>query len=265
MKYFKAPTIPIDETALEMRSQADQETAALQQPDALPVVGKESGETDLFASATRLPSDSIAARNILKSSAYCASGQVVIGAYPGRLIQLDSELEYKVALLLSVQPDLVDLREQVRFNWHDQDGKPHKHFFDFVTTCKTGQRTGVMVKEAKRLRSERLQREIRMIGAQAVAGFVDRVIVVTQRDINPVDLHNAKLLHEVRHPDPEADRAAEEATIGMVGAATIADLVAMTKMGSRGFRALARLIRKRAVVLIDHEVVAYGSLVRRVF
>jgi len=172
MKYFKAPTIPIDETALEMRSQADQETAALQQPDALPVVGKESGETDLFASATRLPSDSIAARNILKSSAYCASGQVVIGAYPGRLIQLDSELEYKVALLLSVQPDLVDLREQVRFNWHDQDGKPHKHFFDFVTTCKTGQRTGVMVKEAKRLRSERLQREIRMIGAQAVAGFV---------------------------------------------------------------------------------------------
>jgi len=51
----------------------------------------------------------------------------------------------------------------------------------------------------------------------------------------------------------------------MVGAATIADLVAMTKMGSRGFRALARLIRKRAVVLIDHEVVAYGSLVRRVF
>jgi hypothetical protein len=50
-----------------------------------------------------------------------------------------------------------------------------------------------------------------------VTGFVDRVIVVTQRDIDPVDLHNAKLLHEVRHADLEADQAAETATTGLVG------------------------------------------------
>ncbi|WP_415182549.1 hypothetical protein [Phaeovulum sp.] len=264
MKDFHTTASLSNKKTVAMCSQPDQETAALQQPDTHPVCRKENGETDLFANAIRLPSESSAARTILKSSAWRASGQLVIGTNPGRLIQIDSELEYKVALILSVKPDLADLREQVCFKWFDQTGKSHSHFFDFVITCKSGERTAVIVKEASRLRSERLRREIKMIGAQAVPNFADRVIVVTQRDINAIDLHNAKLLHDVRHPDLEADEAAVAVTNGLVGAATIADLSAMMEMGGRGFRALARLIRRQALVLLHHEVVSHGSFVRRV-
>jgi hypothetical protein len=75
-------------------------------------------ETDLFANAIKLPSESSGARKILKS-AVRASGQIVIvfGTNPGRLIQLESYLEYKSVLILSVQPDLAGLHDQVSFNW----------------------------------------------------------------------------------------------------------------------------------------------------
>jgi hypothetical protein len=263
MKDFHASAALQHETSIELCLQPDQEATAVQRPDGHAASSQKIGNTDLFADAVKLPSDSSAARNILKSSARRASGQVVIGTNPGRLIQLESELEYKVALILSVKPDLADLREQVCFEWSDHESKSRRHYFDFVTTCEAGERTGVIVKEASRLKSERLQHEIRMIGTQAVNGFVDRVIVVTQRDIDPVDLHNAKLLHEVRHADPEADQAAEIVITGLVGAATIADLTAVMAMGGRGFRALARLIQRQALVLLDHEFVAHSSLVRR--
>lgn len=263
MKDFNASASPGSKNTGELYNGPVQEPASDQQPDACLVSCKNTDETDLFANAIRLPSESSADRNILNSSARCASGQIVIGTNPGRLIQLESELEYKVALILSVKPDLADLREQVCFKWVDSKCKSRSHFFDFVITCETGERTAVIVKEASRLRSERLQHEIKMIGAQAASGFVDRVTVVTQLDIDPIDLHNAKLLHETRNADPEADHAAQAVTSGLVGAATIADLTVLVEMGSRGFRALIRLIQKQALVLLHHEVVSYGSLVRR--
>jgi hypothetical protein len=49
MKYFKAAAISVDEIAFGMRSQSGQETGSVQQPDALPVIGTECGEVDLFA------------------------------------------------------------------------------------------------------------------------------------------------------------------------------------------------------------------------
>lgn len=261
MKDFHTTLTPINELTLEMIGNPDQDPTTVS--NAYPPRGENDRETDLFADAVKLPSESSAERNIDKSSAFCASGQVVIGTNPGRLIQLESDLEYKVALILSVNPDLADLREQVCFVWSDHDGKSRRHFFDFVTTNKNGERTAVIVKEASRLKSDRLQLEIKMIGAQAVNGFVDRVIVVTQRDIDPVDLHNAKLMHETRHADLEADQAAETAISSLVGAASIADLTAALAMGSRGFRALTRLIRKQVLVLLCHEVVTHSSFVRR--
>ena len=209
----------VDETA----NTSDRENLAPAQSDT-PSVSTQ--ETDLFANAIKLPSDSSGARKILKSSAFRSSGQIVFGTNPGRLIQLDSYLEYNTLLIFSLQPDLADLHDQVCFNWFDQTGKLRSHFFDFVTTSTSGEKTAVMVKEASRLKGERLQREIKMISAQAVPDFVDRVIVVTQRDIDPVDLHNAKLLHDVRHADPEADEAAEAVTSSLIGAVTIADLTA---------------------------------------
>ena len=219
-------------------------------------------EIDLFANAVKLPSASSGARTILKSSAVRSSGQFVFGTNPGRLIQLDSYLEYNTALILSVQPDLADLRDQVCFSWFDKAGKSHNHFFDFVTTSTTGEKTAVMVKEASRLKSERLQREIKMISAQAVPDFVHRVIVVTQRDIDPIVLHNAKLLHEVRHADTDADQAAKTVTFSLIGAASMADLTAAINMGSRGFRALVRLIRSRCLELLHHETLSYETMVR---
>ncbi len=241
----------------------DQESHLLSCPEAHSSLHDNPSDVDLFEAAVRLPSASSAGRNVPKSSAQCASRQVVIGTSPGRLIQLDSDLEYKVALILSVRPDLADLREQVCFKWLDGSGKQCRHFFDFVATNKSGERTAIIVKAASRLKSPRLQREIKMIASSAVRGFADRVTVVTQRDIDPIELHNARLLHEVRHADLDADQAAEAVTSGLVGAASIADLTALIGMGGRGFRALARLIRAQALVMLDSGMVTHASLVRR--
>lgn len=240
----------------------DQENVAASQGE---ISSVNAQEIDLFANAVKLPSASSGARTILKSSAVRSSGQFVFGTNPGRLIQLDSYLEYNTALILSVQPDLADLRDQVCFSWFDKASKSHNHFFDFVTTSTTGEKTAVMVKEASRLNSERLQREIEMISAQAVPNFVDRVVVVTQRDIDPIVLHNAKLLHEVRHADADADadQAAKAMTSSLIGAASMADLTAAINMGSRGFRAIVRLIRSRCLQPLHHEILSYETMVRR--
>jgi hypothetical protein len=260
MKDFPKNHARSDEAVDETANTSDQENVAPAQSDA-PSVSTQ--ETDLFANAIKLPSESSGARKILKSSAVRASGQIIFGTNPGRLIQLESYLEYKAVLILLAQPDLADLHDQVCFEWFDQAGKSHNHFFDFVTASTTGEKTAVMVKEASRLKSERLQREIKMISKQAVPDFVDRVIVVTQRDIDPVDLHNAKLLHDVRRADLEADDAAERVIAGLIGAVTVCNLVAAIKMGSRGFRAVVRLIRSRSLETVQHEILSYETMVRR--
>lgn len=174
-------------------------------------------EQDILSAPIRLPAPSRAERTVGKSNEWRGTGQLVIGSDDECLMLVESDLEMKVARLLSTRADLTDLQEQVCFPWQNDNGKRVEHFFDFVFTSLDGKRYAIIVKEVSRLSSSRLQREITLISSQAVCGFVDRVVVMTQRDIDPIDLHNAKLLHAVQEYEPEVDMLAKEAVSDLVG------------------------------------------------
>jgi hypothetical protein len=86
---------------------------------------------------------------------------------------------------------------------------------------------------------------------------------MTERDIDPVEYHNAEIMHEMRRPDPEADAAARRAIGELVGAVQIQDLVDAIGFGSRGFRAVVRLIRSRDLKLINNVRIAHEAYVYR--
>ena len=85
-----------------------------------------------------LPLPSTAQRDVALSSKSHFCGHVVIGdgsgrgavaGAPPRVVQVESHLELCWCLCLSVRADIADLREQMQFDWFDEDGEVHSHYF----------------------------------------------------------------------------------------------------------------------------------------
>jgi hypothetical protein len=209
-----------------------------------------------------LPEASWANRDVPLSVKGRSTGALVVGSGPGRVLQTDSHLELKVALLLSVRRDVGMLEEQVAFPWLDSAGKEHTHFFDFRVTLVTGRRVAITVKAAAVVAKGRFLPTFRPIAQAVTPAFADEVRLMTDRDIDPVDLANATLFHAYRAPDPEADGSAAAVAEGLVGAARLGELTDATGLGCRGFRALVRRVRHGQLVPLTHERIASASLVR---
>ena len=121
----------------------------------------------------------------------------------------------------------------------------------------------LIVKSGNRLKSARFQDETRRIAAQVTPGFADRVCVMTEAHLDPIEVHNAELIHSVRLPDPEVDAAVRRAIAGIAGAVKIDDLVDWIGLGGRGFRAVVRLVRTYELELNIHERIGNDAFVRR--
>lgn len=174
---------------------------------------------------------------------------IVHGAGAGCVMNTESLTEKRVALVLLARPDVVNLENQVLFNWQAKDGSQKRHFFDFRATMADGSRIAIMVKHHKKLSAEEFQAEIATISSQVTPDFADRVTIMTEKHLDPVDVYNATLFNAVRKPDPEADAAMADAVSGLVGTAKIGDLISHTGLGGRGFRSIARLIGARELEL----------------
>lgn len=193
------------------------------------------------------------------------TGNLVVGDEhgEGRVIEVESHLEMQTALILIARPDIVDIETQVAFDWFDEDGEIHTHFFDFKAYHRDGSRTAIMVKPRKRLQSERFVTEAHRIAAQVTPAFADNVTIFTDADVDPIELHNAELFHAMRTRDPEADAAMRRLVAGVDGAVRIADLVSHSGLEARGFRALVRLIATGALETCAFERIGYETLVQR--
>ena len=190
----------------------------------------------------RLPVPSRADRQIAKSSKGHCTGHTVLGDGPGRRMQAESHLELTHLLLLNADPGIVDLREQVLFRFGPRDAS--RHFFDVVATRRCGTRIAYTVKPEVWLRSGRFLEEMGEVAWWVrEKRFADDVRLLTDADVDPVALHNAKVIAAVRAPDPEADAAAGRAADALVGGASLLDLTAMTGLEERGYRAVLRLVR----------------------
>ncbi|WP_073130045.1 hypothetical protein [Palleronia salina] len=97
----------------------------------------------------------------------------------------------------------------------------------------------------------------------AASGFADDVVVMTELDVDPIELHNAAFLDSLKETDPEADAAVRRATRGSLGARAISDIVRDVGLPGRGFRAVGRLLRRGELALAKRERITPESLVCR--
>jgi hypothetical protein len=210
-----------------------------------------------------LPAPSTADRQIPAASKGHFTGHLVCGPGAGRVVQVESHLEMQIALVLLGRVDTEMLEEQVAFGWTDARGRRKTHAFDFRLTRADGHVTAIAVKPTKFLRKNGFLDKMRLIAAQVTPDFADAVRVMTERDLDPVELHNAELFHGMRHPDPEADAAAAAAIAPLIGAVPLAELADRIGLGARGFRALVRRIAAGELCARARERITPRTLVRR--
>ena len=202
-------------------------------------------------------------RKIAKGRRNHFTGQFTFGPDEGETMDVESNTELRVALVTLARSDVVGLENQVPFEWIGPDGKTATHHFDFRVLMANGSRKAIMVKSEYRRLQAKTRLELAQIAAQVTPDFADEVVVMTERDVDPVEYFNAEIMHEMRHPDFEADAAARAAMVEMVATAQIQDLVDRIGLGARGFRAILRLIRSYELELVNKVRIAHEACVRR--
>jgi hypothetical protein len=131
--------------------------------------------------------------------------------------------------------------------------------FDIYVKQTDGTAVAYTVKLEARVKGDFL-RDIAWIAAQARAsGFVSEVRLLSDTDLNQIELHNARLMHGMRASDLEADSAAATVFNAMSGISRLMDLSSRIGLGAYGFRALIRLIRSHQLHLVHHEKITHAS------
>jgi len=202
-------------------------------------------------------------RKVAKGTREHFTGQFTFGSDEGRTMDIESHTELCVALVTLARPNVVDLENQVPFKWVTSNGESGTHHFDFRALLADGTRRAIMVKSEYRRQQSEVQDELAQIAAQVTPEFADEVVVMTERDIDPVELFNAEMMHEMRRPDLEADAAARRVMGGLAAAVQIQDLVEAINLGARGFRAVVRLIRSHDLELTNKVRITHEAFVRR--
>ena len=219
-----------------------------------------------------MPHRSKAERDVARGSSGHCTAYTVLGAGPGTEIQGESLLEINHLYVLNTVPNIAELTEQVRFCFGWPTGKLRQHIFDVVAVLTTGERIAFAIKPEFRLNSSNQEKqdfedEMRIVAWWAYRkGFADDVRILTEVDLDPIDLHNAKVLAAVREADPEADVAAFQVMSGLPpeGGQPLRELTLQIGMGARGYRALLRLVREGQAYMTTHErigpktVIAFG-------
>lgn len=196
------------------------------------------------------PKPSRAKRTIPRKSSNHFVGQMTFGeeAGQGRCLQFESKLEHDTALLLIYRPGVVDVIDQVGpIPLPPIPDGPREHYFDFVSVEAMGRRTGVMVKPQFRTQRPQFQDIAARVRVAAVPRFVDRVVIVTEHEIDPRKLARASLFHYCRFPQPSIDQILAKAANDFEGPSTVRRFCHDVGVGDDGFHGAIRLIRRGAL------------------
>jgi hypothetical protein len=198
-----------------------------------------------FTTGSR-PAKSRAVRKIPKSSKGHFVGELVydnVNGQPQRL-GFASYTEFKTAICLIYREDFADIEEQLAaLPFNHPRGAPSEHFFDFRYTTKGGKRICISVKPERIAGTYVYQATISAIKIAAVGNICDAVATVTERNVSPIELHNAELYHAARKADPVMDALVLEALSRLDGPVSIDQLLADIGVYGRGFFSVARCIR----------------------
>lgn len=178
-----------------------------------------------------------------------------------RRMKVDSHLELACLMCLSADPNVWELREQQRFEWHDRDGVVHKHYFDFLASYRNDEVVAYAVRPKARL-TPSYKDDLSLIRRQAIdAGVAHDMRVLDEHAFDPVTIYNAELLHGLRHKDPVVDAIAQKVVRAIKGTAKIEELSALMGCGGTGFRALVRLFQTSVLATVRHERITPKTLV----
>lgn len=197
-----------------------------------------------------LPAPSRAERDIALASRGHCTAHSVFGDGAGFRMQGESALESNHFYILNARHDVAEMREQVYFRYGPK--RERHHIFDVLVTLHNGHRLACTIKPDRRttmrmknqMPGEDFLGHMQMVaGWVEELGFADDTRLLTENDLDPVELHNARIIAAVREADPEAEEVARSVVAGMLGGIILHDLTRRVGLEARGYRALLRLIR----------------------
>lgn len=211
----------------------------------------------------KTPAKSRAVRPIPKASKGHFVGELVFnkGDQPQRL-GFASLTEHNAGLCLIYRPDFWDLEEQLAaLPFTLPNGEPSRHFFDFRFTQKGGRRICISVKPERIAVTYKYQAVITKLRQAAVGNICDDVKTITERNIDPVLLHNCKLFHAARNPEPKIDEAVLDSLKMVSSPISINDFLAERAIGGAGFFGVARAVRFGHAGLFTREKITGRTLI----
>lgn len=194
----------------------------------------------------------------VSSKGHC-SGHLMVGPWPGRVLYCESHLEQQWVHCLNAHPKTRSLREQVAFEWQDDAGDLRTHYFDLFVEQTDDRLIAYTVKPEIFLRAGFMDRMACIASQARESGFVHDVRLLTDADLDPVELSNARLTYAMRAPDPGADSAAAAVVAAMSGIATLGELTSRIGLDARGYRALIRLVRAGILRATRHEHITHKT------
>lgn len=144
------------------------------------------------------PAKSRAVRKIPKSSKGHFVGELVYDNTNGEPQRLGfaSYTEFKAAICLIYRDDFADIEEQLAaLPFNHPRGSTSEHYFDFRFTTKGGQKICISVKPERIAKTFVYKATIGAVKNAAIGNICDAVATVTERNISPIELHNAELYH----------------------------------------------------------------------
>lgn len=212
------------------------------------------------------PVKSRAVRKIPKSSKGHFVGELVYDNINGKPQRLGfaSYTEFKAVICLIYREDFADIEEQLAsLPFNHPKGAPSQHFFDFRFTTKGGQRICISVKPERIATTYAYQATIDAVKNAAIGNICDAVATVTERNISPIELHNAELYHAARKPEPEIDSIVVDGLAQLETTVSVSEFLESIGLSGRGFFSVARAIRAGHARLFTPEKIRGKTLIER--
>lgn len=193
------------------------------------------------------PSPSRATRHIPLRSKASLRG-TLIAQLPSekhpRKIAFESRLERDFLLLSLARNDINSIWDQPpAIKYQNADGKRQSHTFDYLVSFTNGKKSAVAIKPSARVAKKDFISELRLIAASTPNAFADRVLLITERNLDRTEVQNAAMFHEFhRDADVAADANISELIKAISEPTTIGGLVRQSGLGARAFRAIVRAI-----------------------
>lgn len=210
-----------------------------------------------------VPVEPTRAERMLSMTSIASHRGSIVDDRTGRQHVYESRFEEHVLILAMASKEVVDIDEQVRTDWVDDDGEKHDYFVDLRLTLRNGRRIGVAVKPADRVASSGIEDVHRRVLARHGASVADAFEVRTERDIHPDDIADARLvIHARRMPNPMADDRLDRLTSSLLGWCRLSELADAVASDGIGFCAVVRAIAAGRLEVRDGERIASTCFVR---